>query len=208
MKRIVKWVRRLALGVLGILFLLSLVAWTWSCESQRVLKRGISIDDGPVTLFRQTEFGCLAGWGWLELTTGEIDSRYDERLGKDVFAWLELRGQWKYQSWDRRPPWEVWHNWWRGFARLGYGRQIHFDPVLRYTRTTWCAPLWGIALVTGPWPVLSLWLRFRHALVRRRRARSGCCLMCGYDLRESKQRCPECGTTIPVAREVEEYSGR
>jgi hypothetical protein len=39
--------------------------------------------------------------------------------------------------------------------------------------------------------VSALWVR------RRRRARGGLCLTCGYDLRNSPERCPECGA-IPL----------
>ena len=57
-------------------------------------------------------------------------------------------------------------------------------------------PLWQLSLVLGA-VVLQL-ARVHPLRLRRRRRRLGLCLACGYDLRGSEGRCPECGT-IPVS---------
>ena len=54
-------------------------------------------------------------------------------------------------------------------------------------------PHWLIFLLTAPWP---LWWLARHRQQATRRRR-GLCAQCGYDVRASPERCPECGTPIP-----------
>ena len=55
------------------------------------------------------------------------------------------------------------------------------------------------------WPVIALALVlpcFRVARMFRRRRSAGQCSVCGYDLRASTGRCPECGTPIPSKAEA------
>ena len=55
-------------------------------------------------------------------------------------------------------------------------------------------PYWFVALVSGLPPIVYA----RRAMRRRRLAMAGCCRRCGYDLRASSGRCPECGQSMPV----------
>jgi hypothetical protein len=55
-------------------------------------------------------------------------------------------------------------------------------------------PLWSLALLLALAP--GAWIY--RAQSRRRRDRTGLCLVCGYDLRATPDRCPECGA-IPRA---------
>ena len=54
-------------------------------------------------------------------------------------------------------------------------------------------PHWAIMVLLLAW---SLWRLFGPAAQRHRRLRKGQCVSCGYDLRASQGRCPECGAEI------------
>ena len=57
-----------------------------------------------------------------------------------------------------------------------------------------------VCLIALPMPVLAI-TRFRR---RHKRQRSGACLNCGYDLRATPERCPECGR-VPQSGAVENH---
>ena len=75
-----------------------------------------------------------------------------------------------------------------GFA----GRQSVTPWLIFASYDAWIVPYWALAAATGFIP--AMWVPwFARRVVRRRRS---LCIRCGYDLRASTGRCPECGTAI------------
>lgn len=61
----------------------------------------------------------------------------------------------------------------------------------RTGRTYWTLTVPTVYLVAGAAVLPALWLRSRFLIASRSK---GCCPHCGYDMRASPDRCPECGT--------------
>ncbi len=81
------------------------------------------------------------------------------------------------------------------------------DGNRRLIRSPSPVPMWWLHIACWPMAVLLglpglciTAFRLRRALRRRSRIRQGLCLTCGYDLRASQDRCPECGTAIDPER--------
>lgn len=110
-------------------------------------------------------------------------------------------------AWERGP----------GVYYLGLRFKIRKDGTAEYDpaqipalREQWCRvlihPVWSRSMTLHPalfliLPLLWLAVAARGALVRRRQRLKGCCRICGYDLRASPDRCPECG--MPVEQKAE-----
>ena len=72
-------------------------------------------------------------------------------------------------------------------AALGFVYLDYVQPPPRTCRFTYVGvPLWAPLALTAAMPLEWLWRR-------RKRPVSGTCAACGYDLRATPERCPECG---------------
>jgi hypothetical protein len=91
----------------------------------------------------------------------------------------------------------------REWVRAGFGVQRWQQPPLtnapgpKYTNSYFgiALPFWLLALVCGIAPAL----RWNPRRLRRRRLAAGLCPSCGYDLRATPERCPECGAAARIA---------
>ncbi len=72
--------------------------------------------------------------------------------------------------------------------------RLGFKSYSGPTHTNVCVPYWSLELAATVLP--GVWMvRWNR---RRRRLAAGCCVACGYDLRASIGRCPECGRDGPT----------
>jgi hypothetical protein len=72
----------------------------------------------------------------------------------------------------------------------------HQRPSFWFSYEVYVMPYWVVSLPSSVFPLL--WIgRF---LRRRSRRKRGLCLHCGYDLRASPGRCPECGEACKSSR--------
>src|SRR5262249_54482619 len=76
-----------------------------------------------------------------------------------------------------------------GGPSMGSTRSLVAGPVPTNWYYAAVVPGWAVALLASVAPAIWLWRRVR-------RRPSGICPVCGYDLRASPQRCPECGTAV------------
>ncbi len=165
------------------------VMWVRSYYIRDIVSFGVTGGDshvaqsilGRLHLLSNLSGGCVEGKVYY--TADHLSPQAIWQAGMSGYPQhVQWRGGFVWQSYDN-------------FIMCAVGDELGFTIRSRLV----VIPYWFPAVVCGILPLF--WLSQvrgrRHQENRRRR---GLCLVCGYDLRGSPQRCPECGT--PVAAEL------
>jgi hypothetical protein len=185
----------LAIGS-AVLFLTAIVFWVRSCWIVDMVNVAAAWNTGQ--RLRGDAVGIESWNARAEITLGYLGPG-STRLGKDGMPvkpgvvscqHLPLKGF----SWTESQPTWAWAGFYSASAMSFGGVAIidinRPDAVTRH----YGAPYWFILAITGflpfGWTV--------RVMRRRNRPVHGLCARCGYDLRASTNRCPECGAAVAM----------
>jgi len=106
-----------------------------------------------------------------------------KRMRKDAYvAHMNVNWSARWSEIFNRPD-----SGWAGFDRF---TAIDPDGV---TASLISVPYWALSAISAALSILVAQRPLRKTCLARLRYKRGCCTTCGYDLRQTPHRCPECG---------------
>ena len=199
MKRLRRVIFSLLAPVSAMLCIVTVVLWV---RSYRIADY-VSCGHHRVTLAPTTWFDAHwelllsssgDGWLWARLDGGraELQGRPKPTRLPDGL-WCNCGHEEPSTDMGNYLPGQWWHGfdlWWESHQPTDFGSQNY--RIIREWAGWIGAPAWFVAPLLAVLPVL--WLkRLRTAM---RRTKVGHCDVCGYDLRATPSRCPECGAPV------------
>jgi hypothetical protein len=176
-----KRLRAIFLWTCGALLLLVAVLWARSQDSSNIIV--FERDQGTGRdLFRQIAVGSSRGRAMI------ASLRY-ESLYVPPTPQPQAALHWHAKTYSERVTVNTPSGPWYGFEGIS---KVTNDTLTRGREHTIWIPYWALAV---PLVVPLFVAGYRRSKISERQT-SGLCLKCGYDLRASKDRCPECGEPI------------
>jgi len=138
--------------------------------------------------FRHDDVGWRRGAGYCHLGSGLGRVMFDR-----VEPWRQPSTPLVGYSSSRIAPFERGRQVWAGHYWWGFQWFSRPDRPAAFSGGLWVAavPYWFLLTICAPLPVIGV---VRE--LRRSRPRAGWCAGCGYDLRATPGRCPECGRVV------------
>jgi hypothetical protein len=192
--RLRTWLFIAALIASSVLMMAACIAWGYSYFYDVDVEYScIDVQRGRETIYGARAGGAAVGFDWYRATSiaprRAVVEMLERRAGEPR---SKLRTTSRANSPFRRSYW---------FGFRSQHTVIHPGPYqifeARFDSWSIGAPYWAIVLVTAVAPASRVW-RFARERRARALALKGTCPTCGYDLRASADRCPECGTLISV----------
>jgi hypothetical protein len=193
MKRVWQWLFNLAAAVSLILCVATAVLWARSYPGENWVR------GGPETMVLQTHDGRLL----IERHVRTV-MRFTGQPPTTLRSLNELDDPAAGSSAWRHAPWSG-REWAPGKTRSGFGTRsamggatINVGNLQLYQvqrSQAYFVPLWFPLLLSLVLP--GIWLQ--RWITRHRRVPPGICVACGYDLRATPDRCPECGADVARA---------
>ena len=186
-----RWARTILVGISLLLCLLTIVSWVWSywytvdaCRGWGDKQYELGLDGGQIVGVRFRNWPRPTG---LRIEWGPRDVPPPRRSStRPASNWGPLGIGWITHSYS--------HVLGFGWATGKYWPPIswHFVTMPLFQRLE--MPCWFLVIVTGSLPAFRIAGIYYRRQRNRRRQQHGLCPACGYDLRATPDRCPECGT--------------